>query len=544
MESTLDFLTETGTVAAALRSAPFSKGVNFSGWFEVYNAQRIPFTQYTEQDFADVKSLGADVIRLPVRLNDMTSGAPDYTLDPLLLRLLDMAVDWAQKYGLYLIIDNHSFHPVNHTPHDVDKVLIPVWSQIARRYRNRGNFLVYEILNEPHGIPDARWGEIQGRAIEAIRAHDQRKWIIVGGTDYNSVNKLSAIPNYQDQFLIYTFHFYDPFLFTHQGASWAEPLEHLSGIPFPHNPIRMPRFPSVLRGTWVEGAFRNYAADAAPYKLLEVLDKVVAFSNERNVPIFCGEYGVYIPNSPNDDRVVWYDYVTKALDRRNISRTSWDYYGGFGIFNFDGKGDFRTDVNTEVVKAMGFNPPAQTQRSASPLRSGFVVFNDFPGRDIVSGFWGDEKADFSFYDTNAADGDFAIRMSDFGRYNAFWFAFPRNGNFTELVSNGFFLEFKSRTLQPVQFDVRFIMEENADSIPWRISFTVNESNLTPNGRWQTIRIPLNNMREQGAWVNSTQTWLNPRGEFKWDNINRLEFAAEHQDLTGISIWFDSIRITR
>ncbi|MCL2809720.1 MAG: glycoside hydrolase family 5 protein [Treponema sp.] len=544
IENNIEFLTETGTPLAALRSAPFSKGVNFSGWFEVLDAQRIPFTQYTEQDFADVKSLGADVIRLPVRLNDMTNGAPNYTLDPLLLKLLDMAVDWAQKYGLYLIIDNHSFHPVNHTPNDVDKVLIPVWSQIARRYRNRGNFLIYEILNEPHGIPDERWGEIQGRAIDAIRAHDQRKWIIVGGTDYNSVNKLSSIPNYQDPFLIYTFHFYDPFLFTHQGASWSPPLEHLSGVPFPFNAIRMPRFPSVLRGTWVEGAFRNYAADASTFKLLDVLDKVVAFSRERNVPVFCGEYGVFIPNSPPNDRIVWYDFVTKALDKRNISRTSWDYYGGFGIFNFDGKGDFNTDVNVAIVQAMGFKPPEQIEKNNAPLTSGFVIFDDFPGRDITSGFWGSANADFSFYDTTAADGEFAIRMSNFERYNAFWFSFPRNGNFTELASRGFYLEFKVRTLQPVQFDVRFIMEENADSIPWRYSFTVNRNNLTPNGRWQTIRVPLNQMVDQGAWVNLTQTWLDPRGDFKWDNINRLEFAAEHEDLTGISIWFDSIKVIR
>ena len=134
--------------------------MNFSGWFEAYSAQGIPFTRYAEEDFAHVKSLGADVVRLPVRMHSMTAGAPSYTLDPLLLGFLDCAVDWAEKHELYIIIDNHSFDPVEATANDIDTILIPVWEQIARRYKDRGNYVIYEILNEPHGISDQRWGEI------------------------------------------------------------------------------------------------------------------------------------------------------------------------------------------------------------------------------------------------------------------------------------------------------------------------------------------------------------------------------------------------
>jgi endoglucanase len=306
----------------------------------------------------------------------------------------------------------------------------------------------------------------------------------------------------------------------------------------------MPRLPVRLRGTWAESALRNYSQEASPKRLLKILDDVVAFSRNRNVPVFCGEYGVYIPNSPPEDRVIWYEFVTNALDRRNISRTSWDYHGGFGIFNFNGRGDFNHDVNTAVVKAMGFNPPLQIPRNNEPLRTGFVIFDDFPGREITAGFWGNDETDFSFYDTNAADGEFAVRWSNTNRYSAFWFAFPRNGNFTELVRNGFFLEFKARTIRPARFDIRFIMNEDSSTIPWRKIFTINENNLPADGRWHTIRIPLGSMTEQGAWINSTSEWLDQRGEFSWDRINRLEFGAEHMDLTGISIWFDSIRITR
>jgi endoglucanase len=321
-------------------------------------------------------------------------------------------------------------------------------------------------------------------------------------------------------------------------------MEHLSGVPFPANQRRMPRLHPRLRGTWVEGALGNYANDASPARLLGILDRVVEFANQRNVPVFCGEFGVYIPNSAPEDRVLWYQFITNALDRRNISRTSWDYYGGFGVFNSESRGDFNSDLNVEVVRALGFTPPPQVPRRTGPLRDGFVLFDDYPSREVYAGFWGDANADFSLYETNTAEGEFAIRWGNVDRYNTFWFSFPRNGDFSVLAAGGFYLEFKARTERPVQFDVRFVNPERDSSPPWRMRYTINENILPPDGRWHTIRIPLSNMNEHGAWVNATQSWLNPRREFAWNNVDRLEFVAEHSDLRGRRIWFDSIKITR
>jgi len=526
-------------------SSPFSKGVNFSGWFEGDSAENINFTMYTEQDFADVKRLGADVIRLPVKMHSMTSGAPDYTLDPLLLKFLDMAVDWAEKYGLYIIIDNHSFHPVNSTSNDIDRVLLPVWAQIARRYSDRGDYVVYEILNEPHGISDTRWGEIQGMAIETIRRYDQKHAIIVGGTDYNSIGKLSALPKYSDPNLIYTFHFYDPFLFTHQGASWGDPLmAHLSGVPFPYERRRMPGIPARLRGTWIENNLNNdYPRDSSFTKLADTLDRVVAFSSERGVPVFCGEFGVYIPNSPPEDRVRWYEFVTDALDRRNIARTSWDYYGSFGIFNTGRRGDINHDLNVAVVRAMGFTPPVQSERVQDVISAGFTVYEDYTdNRYAIPDYWGDGM-ELSLYDANSAEGEFAIRWANAARYNSFRFVF-NYWDFSGLASEGYFLEFKARTERPVSFDVRFVNSESSSSVPWRIRYTINERILVPDGKWHTIRIPLSAMEEHGAWVSSTQKWVEPKGEFSWQDVRSLEFVAEHSDMRGLRVWFDSIRITR
>jgi len=341
-----------------MNATRFSRGVNFSQWFEFRTVQDIRFNNFVEQDFANVKSLGADVVRVPIALHNYTLGGPDYTVDPALVKYLDTAVDWAEKCGLNIILDNHSFHPINPTSVDINRILLPVWAQLAEHFKDRSDLVLYEILNEPHHIDDERWGEIQGMAVDTIRKIDQKHTIIVGGTDYNSIGKLSAIPSYTDKNLIYTFHFYDPHLFTHQGATWGSPsLASLSGVPFPAEKERIPAVPADLKGTWVEKNLEAYERLASPTALCATLDKASAFSRERGVPVFCGEFGVFMIQSPPADRVKWYEFTCGALDKRGIPWTSWDYFGGFGIFKTDRKGDFKSDINGDIVRAMGFTPP-------------------------------------------------------------------------------------------------------------------------------------------------------------------------------------------
>jgi endoglucanase len=86
----------------------FSRGVNLTGWFQVSNAQDIQFTLFTEKDIEEIKSLGCDVIRLPIDLRDMTDGAPEFKIDTLLFNFLDSAVTWCEKHEIYVILDNHS----------------------------------------------------------------------------------------------------------------------------------------------------------------------------------------------------------------------------------------------------------------------------------------------------------------------------------------------------------------------------------------------------------------------------------------------------
>jgi endoglucanase len=340
-----------------MAKVPFSRGVNFSKWFEYQKISDVIFTKFVEKDFEDVKSLGADVIRLPVAFHNFTINEKDPALEPALLKYLDTAADWAEKYKIYLILDNHSFHPVNPTAADIDKILIPVWRQVAEHFKDRGEYVLYEVLNEPHGISDKRWGAIQGAAIEAIRKIDTKHTIIVGGADYNSIAKLKKIPEYKDSNLIYTFHFYDPHIFTHQGASWNSPsLEPLSGLTFPFDKEKgVPKPHKTFIGTWVEEALEDYEEDSKAEKLNATIDKALNFSKERGVPVFCGEFGVYMKQCDPASRARGYECVCGALKERGIPWACWDYFWGFGLFKTQERGDFKSDLNMDVVRAMGFN---------------------------------------------------------------------------------------------------------------------------------------------------------------------------------------------
>ena len=120
----------------------FNRGVNLTGWFQTSSAQQVQFTKYTKKDFQNIKSLGCDVVRLPINLFYMTNGSPDYTIDPLLYEFLDQAVDWAEELQMYLILDNHTNDDLASKNANLEAVLTKVWVQMAGHYKNRSNYVL------------------------------------------------------------------------------------------------------------------------------------------------------------------------------------------------------------------------------------------------------------------------------------------------------------------------------------------------------------------------------------------------------------------
>jgi endoglucanase len=147
-------------------------------------------------------------------------------------------------------------------------------------------------------------------------------YIIAGGVNFNSVDELFNLPVYPHEKLIYTFHFYEPYLFACQGETWGAPpgIGKIKGIPFPSDVRAVPDFREVYKGTWVENFLGTYPKDTTVESMAGILDKAARFFQERGVPVYCGEYGVFMPNALHEDRVRWYQAATTLLDNRNITR--------------------------------------------------------------------------------------------------------------------------------------------------------------------------------------------------------------------------------
>jgi endoglucanase len=520
---------------------PFTKGVNLTNWFQTDNARQIQFTKYTKQDFIRIKNLGCDVIRLPINLHYMTNGAPNYTIDPLFFDFFDQVVDWTEELQIHLLLDNHTFDPNANTDPSVEGILLKVWPQMAEHYKNRSNYIYYEVLNEPHGITTAIWCQIQQKVINAIRAIDTKHTIVVGPSGFNSYNELKNMPAYTDNNLIYTFHFYDPFMFTHQGATWTTGMQDLANIPFPYNSSFIPVVPASAIGTWVESSLNNYKNDGTVANVKQWLDIAVSFKTSRNVKLFCGEFGVYIPNSPHTDRVYWYDVVRKYLEEKGITWTNWDYQGGFGLFKKGTSELFDYDLDIEILKSLNFNIPEQKVFTIIPDDKPFDIYTDYIGQSIMeSGNSGNGTIDY--YSSSFQTGKYSLNWTGSSQYNGPGFDFKPDKDLSKLVTGNYELDFWVKGDSPnTKFEIRFVDSKSsvAGDHPWRMSFTIDQTKVTWNGTWQHVKIPLKNFKETGSWDND---WFSPFGKFDWKEVNRLEIISEFNALGTQKIWFDEIRI--
>ena len=519
----------------------FHRGVNLTGWFQKGAAGQVQFTRYTRKDFEQIKSLGCDVIRLPINLHFMTSGSPHYTLDPLFLFMLDQVVSWASELEIYLILDNHTFDPNEATTPAVEPILITVWSQMAAHFKDASRFILYEVLNEPHGISDALWNGIQKNVIAAIREHDPSHYIVVGGSGYNSYNNLQAIPDLGDDRLIYTFHFYDPFLFTHQGASWVTPsMAPLRDIPFPYRAGAMPSLPASLAGSWVNWTYNSYPQEGNEQKVRELIDIAVKFRDERNVPVFCGEFGVFIPNSDREDRRYWYQIVREYLEDQNIPWTMWDYHGGFGLFEQGGHDLFEHDLNVPLLEALEFNIPDQTPYVKQPDNAGFIIYDDYIGPGLFENGYGGLQN--YYHEDQPHYGKYCIRWSEADQYNTIGFNFSPNRDLSFLVDQEYSLDLFVRSeISNLSFDLRFLDSDTGDQDhAWRMRHIVDANQVTWDGSWQHLHIPLKEFVEHGAWEGE---WFPPEGKFDWTKVDRFEISTEYVPIGNNGLLIDQIVIT-
>lgn len=535
--------------AKVLAECPFRRGINISDWLLHESEDAIRANLYTEQDFHNLRSLGFDAVRLPVDFEAHAGEGPDYVISEYVLECIDRAVNWAENADMYIIIDNHSYLGESF-PNDGSgsAILKKVFMQLAQRYKDRSEKVMYELFNEPSESDLSlllTWSTLQRSLIDIIRSVDKKHTIVVSGFG-SSIDNLDDIRNLKDidRNLLYTFHFYAPTLFTHQGANWnSSPMQYLEGpVPFPYDASRMPAKPSQFAGSYNEVDYDEYSTRGNVEYLAERLRLAIDFSKSNNVPIYCGEWGVLNRLAAQDDYCYYHKVVREILEEYNIGWTLWAYRDDFSIFNRTGGYAFENNLNVGLLEALDLNiPPGYT----SDMPSEIVFYDDVPASFIKPSTYNyDSEMTFdSKYDP--CTGERCIQWVMGGKYASVTFEIWPVTDLSEQAFRDYELSFmiRSESAFAAPLTVRFIEYDGDGNTAWRYGVMIDNSMFASDGEWHEVILPMSSFVNQGGYKGTT--WLNADASrpCDWTKINKLEFAVEARtDLIGHEIFLDDIKI--
>jgi len=231
------------------------------------------------------------------------------------------------------------------------------WRALAKHYSSLDPEKVFfEILNEPEFKDRYRWMGVQARLGRAIREGAPNHTIIAAGANWSSSNELLFLEPLHDSNVIYNFHFYDPHIFTHQGATWSTNFQHyLTNLPYPSTPGNVFVSESQVPDPVNQQAVARYGFDRWDSTRIDgEMSQVATWGKRWNVPLTCNEFGVYRGTSNAIDRAAWLHDVRTALEKYGIGWTMWDYAGGFAIVT---RKDGVTTPDAITIKALGLTVP-------------------------------------------------------------------------------------------------------------------------------------------------------------------------------------------
>jgi len=332
----------------------FSAGVNLGGWIsQFWQKRKEHFDSFiNKEDIRQIAGWGMDHVRLPIDYNILEDDDKPFEYSEEGFSYIDSCIEWCREYGLNIILDLHkapgyAFHSLESNKLFEDNTLqerfINLWKTFAKRYSKYGDNVVFELLNEIVEPNSDRWNALSKRAVEAIRELDKNRIIIIGGNFYNSVNTLKELDHIDDDRIVYTFHFYLPHLFTHQGASWEKAMSELNfKISYPIGPEDYSKYMQLS-----ESFRRSYQISENMGKdyLREALMPALEFAKERKVAVYCGEYGV-IDTADMDSRLRWHEDFCSLLIEYGIGRAVWSYK----LMNFAMVDGNSKVINEDLIK--------------------------------------------------------------------------------------------------------------------------------------------------------------------------------------------------
>jgi aryl-phospho-beta-D-glucosidase BglC (GH1 family) len=352
----------TSTVPAA-RLAHIRHGINLSGWFaQVYEPKGYTKehlqTWETSADMALIKSAGFDHVRLSVNPQPLMDAARHHDSKAEDLGDLDAAVKMILDAGLAVEIDMHpdsDFKARLAKEDDFVERFADFWSTVAQRYASSSwdsDRVFFEILNEPEMRDAYRWYGVEAKLAAAIRRGAPSNTIIAAGARWDDDDDLVFLEPLSDTNVIYVFHFYEPHIFTHQGATWGTYYWHwLKGLHYPSSPENAAQVAALVPEARDRLQVIRYGQDHWDASRVEAeINQAAEWAKQRGVPLICNEFGVFREHSDPQVRAAWIKDVRTTLERHNVGWAMWDYDGNFGVVT---KKEGKAALDETTARALG-----------------------------------------------------------------------------------------------------------------------------------------------------------------------------------------------
>ena len=323
------------------------RGMNLS-MFEG-NTNNVTVSKWNPEYPHMIAELGFNHVRIPIRWEPSGRSNPEspYNINPDFLDQIKLVVDSCMNNGLMAIINMHHHEELCGDPDGQKERFLSQWRQISEFFKDYSDKLLFEILNEPHSNmkPD-KWNVFLADAITAIREDSPNRTVLIGTADWGGLGSVSDLQLPDDDNIILTIHYYNPFSFTGQGAGWIDGADAWLGTKWNNT----------------ESERQRVQNEMAPLKELET---------QQNIPIHIGEFGSY--NKGDElSREKWTTYIARYIESQGWSWAYWEFCEGYGIYSASGGTYYQFLVDALINNPM---PEASYYATTSVYTSDFSMGN-------------------------------------------------------------------------------------------------------------------------------------------------------------------------
>jgi aryl-phospho-beta-D-glucosidase BglC (GH1 family) len=329
-----------------------ARGINYGNMFES-PAENEWGNVWKPQYAKMIAGLGFSHVRIPIRWEPAarSSATAPYTINPTFLARIKQVVDSALNNNLHAIINMHHHEALYENPDNQKARFLAQWKQISTYFKDYPDSLLFEIMNEPHGnLTPEKWNIFFVDAIATIREDNPTRVILIGTAEYGGLAGLSKLQIPDDENIILTVHYYNPFQFTHQGAEWVGN--------------------STDANAWLGTKWNDSETERMVVE--QDFTTLKAFSKTHKLPVHIGEFGAY-NKADIVSRKKWTTFLARYFETLDWSWAYWEFSAGFGIYD-PGKNKY----NQELVDALLRNemPEPAKYVGTSVYKSNFQNNND------------------------------------------------------------------------------------------------------------------------------------------------------------------------